>query len=177
MDTIQSNSEAFTDILESYRSEQRATNEAGDYISLPFNKSTEVMAYNKTFFDSILKGRAFPETWQELFELEAEIMGAKDANIDEIASRWAAAGKALKPEAIQEAKDQFVPFVYDSSSNAFITLLRQFGGVYTSRDASGKGSIDFVNEATAEMLLYFGEERGSLFTVPATWQGKVYKRS
>ena len=163
----------FTDILEGYRNEQRATNLNGEYISLPFNKSTEVLSYNKDIFDEVLEGRPFPRTWQELFALMPRINEVKDKHIDAIAARWAVLGKPLSPEEIQKSKDDFVPFVYDSSANAFITLTRQFGGGYTSIDAKGKGQLDFDSAETREMLSYFGQASiDKIFTVPARWEAQ-----
>ena len=163
--------EKFTDILESYRAEQRATNDQGDYLSLPFNKSTEVAVYNKTLFDAVLRGRPFPETWQDLQELYPDIMRVKDNVIDQIAARWAAANKALTADDISKAKSQFVPFAYDSSANAFITLTRQFGGAYTSRDSNGKGKLEFDSPQVRAMLNYFGsKENGHWFAVPPQWE-------
>lgn len=165
--------EKFTDILEGYRNEQRATNLNGEYISLPFNKSTEVLSYNKDIFDEVLEGRPFPRTWQELFALMPRINEVKDKHIDAIAARWAVLGKPLTAEEIQKSKDDFVPFVYDSSANAFITLVRQFGGGYTSIDANGKGQLDFDSAETREMLSYFGQASiDKIFTVPARWEAQ-----
>lgn len=160
--------ERLEDIVQAYRNENKSNNLIGDYLSLPFNKSTEVAVYNKTFFDAVLRGRAFPETWQDLFALYDDIMEIKDEQIDLIASRWEAAGKGMTPAEIQEIKDNFVPFTLDSMGNAFITLTRQFGGAYTSRNPeTGIGSIDFVNNQTKRMLQFFAEEPG--FTVPQYW--------
>lgn len=163
--------DSLLDILEGYRIEQRSTNLNGEYISLPFNKSTEVLSYNKDLFDEVLEGEPFPSTWQELFELMPAINRVKDKHIDAIAERWEVIGKPRTPEQIQKAKDEFVPFVYDSSANAFITLVRQFGGSYTSRDENGKGILDFDSPETREMFNYFGGASvDKAFTVPAFWQ-------
>ncbi len=162
--------ESIYDILEAYRYENRSNNLIGDYLSLPFNKSTEVAAYNKTFFDAVLKGRPMPDTWQDLFALIDDILDIKDDMIDDISFRWQAAGKPLTSAELQEVKDQFVPFTYDSMGNAFITLTRQWGGEYTSRDpVTGKGQVKFINPNTTEMLNFFAEDSGRTFTVPQFW--------
>lgn len=165
-----SDNEKLDDIVRAYREENRSNNLIGDYLSLPFNKSTEVVAYNKTFFDAVLGGRSFPETWQGLFALVDDILAIKDEQIDAIASNWAASGQPLSATDIQKAKDEFVPFTYDSVSNAFISLTRQFGGQYTSRDPlTGKGKVEFINPNTIRMLKFFAEDRGRTFTVPQNW--------
>ncbi len=162
--------ERFEDIIEAYRLESKSSNLIGDYLSLPFSKSTEVVVYNKTFFDAVLKGRAFPETWQGLFGLIDDILEIKDQQIDGIASKWADAKAALPATEIQKIKDEFVPYTLDSMGNSFITLSRQFNGAYTSRDpVTGKGQVDFINEQTIRMLEFFAEDRGRTFTVPKFW--------
>lgn len=160
--------EAFTGIIENYREEQRRTNLSGDYLSLPFNKSTEVVVYNKDVFDQVLAGKPFPKTWQDLFALAPDLVAMKDQIVADITQRWQAAGTPLTADEQQVIKDKFTPFTYDSSANAFITLTRQFGGTYTSRKADGKGSLDFQNDITKEMLTFFGENR-DIFTVPGKW--------
>ena len=71
--------------------------------TLPFSKSTEVLYYNKTFFES--NNLKVPETWDEMEEVCAKI-------------------KELKPES--------VPLGYDSEANWFITMCEQLKSPYTS---------------------------------------------
>ena len=73
--------------------------------TLPFSKSTEVLYYNKTFFDK--HGLTPPTTWDELEALCAQI-------------------KAIDPTCI--------PLGYDSEANWFITMCEQLGADYTSND-------------------------------------------
>lgn len=71
--------------------------------SMPFSKSTEVLYYNKTFFEE--NGLNVPTTWDEMKEVCAKI-------------------KAIDPNSI--------PLGYDSESNWFITMCEQYGSPYTS---------------------------------------------
>ena len=71
--------------------------------SMPFSKSTEVLYYNKTFFEE--SGLTVPTTWDEMKEVCAKI-------------------KAIDPNSI--------PLGYDSESNWFITMCEQYGSPYTS---------------------------------------------
>ena len=71
--------------------------------SLPMQKSTELLYYNKTFFDE--NGIEVPTTWDELEAVCAKI-------------------KEIDPNSI--------PLGYDSSSNWFITMCEQYGSPYTS---------------------------------------------
>ena len=71
--------------------------------TLPMSKSTEVLYYNKTFFDE--HNLSLPSTWDELEALCGQI-------------------KAIDPESI--------PLGYDSEANWFITMCEQYGSPYTS---------------------------------------------
>ena len=71
--------------------------------TLPLSKSTEVLYYNKTFFEA--NGLTVPTTWEEMEALCAKI-------------------KEIDPESI--------PLGYDSEANWFITMCEQLGTDYTS---------------------------------------------
>ncbi len=71
--------------------------------TLPHSKSTEVLYYNKTFFEA--NNLSVPTTWDEMEALCAKI-------------------KEIDPNAI--------PLGYDSESNWFITMCEQQGSPYTS---------------------------------------------
>lgn len=95
--------EDFEDILVGYRTENSSYPD-GSFYSLPFNKSTEVLYYNKTFFEE--NGLEAPATWDELKDVSmkaSEVLG--------------------KPA-----------FGYDSLQNLFITWTQQAGGAYTNAD-------------------------------------------
>lgn len=91
----------FDDIIEAYRAEN-SQYEGGKFYSLPFNKSTEVLYYNKTFFDE--NNLTVPTTWDEVEEVSAKIK--------ELTSKTA--------------------FGIDAPANYFITMVQQFGGQYTN---------------------------------------------
>ncbi len=71
--------------------------------TMPFSKSTEVLYYNKTFFEE--HGLTVPTTWDELEQVCAKI-------------------KEIDPNSI--------PLGYDSEANWFITMCEQLGTDYTS---------------------------------------------
>ena len=167
--------ESFLDILLSYRRENSQYTNDGEYYSLPFNKSTEVMIYNKTMFDRLIADGVItevPNTWQELFALGPALMAIKDEVIDEIVDKLNQSPTLSlhKTAAERQAiKDNFVPITYDSSANAFITLTRQWGGQYTGINASRNGVILFDNPNTRAMLSYFFDNRDNPFTLPGKW--------
>ncbi len=71
--------------------------------TMPLSKSTEVLYYNKTFFDK--HNLTPPKTWDEMEALCKKI-------------------KEIDPDSI--------PLGYDSESNWFITMCEQYGSDYTS---------------------------------------------
>ena len=90
--------------------------------TLPFSKSTEVLYYNKTFFDA--NNIPVPTTWDELEEVCAKI-------------------KAIDPTCI--------PLGYDSEANWFITMCEQAGSDYTSASGdhylfNNKTNKDFMKK-------------------------------
>lgn len=90
------------DFIEGYYNEGK---EYGDGLmySLPFQKSTEVLYYNKTEFDAL--GIQAPETWDDV-EIAIQLLKQKYPNS--------------------------TPLGYDSEENFFITIAAQLGSDYTS---------------------------------------------
>ena len=90
------------DFIEGYYNEGRQFGDGLMY-TLPLSKSTEVLYYNKTFFEA--NNIAVPTTWDELEAVCAQI-------------------KAIDPKSI--------PLGYDSEANWFITMCEQLKSPYTS---------------------------------------------
>ena len=138
------------DFIESYLEENRiGVGEDSDKLyGLPYNKSTEVLVYNKTIFDAM--GYTVPTTWKEVETLSAKILEDCEAGkLDQIIYR--------NGPKISENLDKglFYPICYDSTDNAFITMCRQFGGAYTERETIEKGYPAFNNDEVIEGLTYF----------------------
>ena len=83
----------------------------GKLYSLPMQRSTEVLYYNKTFFEK--NGLTPPTTWDEM--------------------------EALCKKIKTELDTSSIPLGYDSEANWFITMCEQSGSDYTS--ASGENFI------------------------------------
>ena len=92
------------DFIEGYYNEGKQFGDGLMY-TLPLSKSTEVLYYNKTFFEA--NNLTVPTTWDELEAVCAKI-------------------KEIDPTAI--------PLGYDSESNWFITMTEQYGSPYTSAE-------------------------------------------
>lgn len=90
------------DFIEGYYTEGQQFGDGLMY-TMPLSKSTEVLYYNKTFFDA--NNLTPPTTWEEMETL---------------------CGK------IKEIDSKSIPLGYDSESNWFITMCEQYGSPYTS---------------------------------------------
>ena len=90
------------DFIEGYYNEGKQFGDGLMY-TMPLSKSTEVLYYNKTFFDE--HKLTVPTTWDELEKVCEQI-------------------KAIDPESI--------PLGYDSEANWFITMCEQLKSDYTS---------------------------------------------
>ncbi|MCQ2743009.1 MAG: extracellular solute-binding protein [Bacilli bacterium] len=142
-------------------------NGKGYTLGIPFNKSTEVMVYNKTFFDNEFvktEGIKVPETWDEV-----KTVGEKILNMVKTKGVY---GKLLgsdntvydaesdMPDGVNQILDltsvtegDLYPLSYDSTANIFITGIRQWGGEYTEIDkTTRKGYIKFDNQATRDSM-------------------------
>lgn len=120
-----------------------------NYYSLPFNKSTEAMVYNKTVFDQL--GLAAPVTWDDVITATNAIKAAVNAGT--IKKKVTA---DVEAEFTQVEKDAMFGLGYDSSSNLFITALRQWGGTYTVAEGTEvEDHLAFNSQPAKDMLTFF----------------------
>lgn len=103
--------------------------------ALPLNKSTEMMYYNKTFFDAHADVISVPDHWLANGQNDKTSMEYVCAKILEIA---------------KEEGNAVVPFGYDSEDNWFITLAEQMGAGYTTDNP--KNHFTFDNQQNREMM-------------------------
>lgn len=137
-------------------------------VGLPFNKSTEVMVYYKTFFENEgikAKGIYLPETWDDVATVGKKIievckpafgkvLGA-DLKVYASEADAVAGGTTLLMDLVSATDATFYPFSYDSVANLFITGVRQWGGTYTEVDqATRRGYIAFNNDITKDFLRF-----------------------
>ena len=170
----------------------------GYVLGLPFNKSTEALVYNSTFFEwaeasDDYKNTIFvPTTWSEVQSVGTAIInllkpGFKTASaagkILASDGQWyattgdvATAGAKLIMNLTAVTEDDFRPFTYDSTANLFITLVRQYGANYTEVDKehAGRGYVTFGDAANKPAVLEASQMLKSLFDskvmgIPATW--------
>lgn len=166
------NAEELADFVESYLDEGKNFDleNPNDIYSLPFNKSTEVLIYNKTMFDAMKEidsAIVVPKTWEELKTVSEKINTlVENGDLDDVIT--IAEGEKKPSEFYTEGT--FYPFAYDSTDNAFITMTRQRNGGYTEKVSNDKGYIVFNSPENLAGLNYFkAENEARRFAVAETF--------
>ena len=127
----------------------------GVLYALPFMRSTEACYVNKTFVEKL--GFELPETltWDFVWEV-SEAALEKDAS-----------GRFLV-----NGQEKMIPFIYKSTDNMMIQMLRQKGAGYSTAE----GEVLLFNETTKELLLEIAQHARSrafstfkISSYPANW--------
>jgi len=164
--------EELNDFLPGYLNESRQFDSEKSFIGMPFNKSTELLFYNKDFFEEF--DLEVPETWEELRALSAQIYEIVEDIED---GEYSFLGNI----ATNIDDEHFIPMMYDSTGNLFTTIIHQFGGKYTESiyRSNGvtdvqRGKLSFANNNKAKEALTYLQTLASenVFTVPEAWEGK-----
>ncbi len=113
------------DFITGYYNEGKQFGDESKMYTLPFSKSTEVMYYNKTFFEN--NGLQVPDHWFPNGENDVTSM-------DYVIRK------------IKEIEPTSVPLGYDSEANWFITLTEQLKTPYTAAADDVEGRFLFVND-------------------------------
>ena len=113
----------------------------GNYYAMPFMRSTEACYVNKTYVEAL--GYELPEilTWDFVWEVSEKAM-EKETD-----------GKTFKVNGQQV----MIPFIYKSTDNMMIQLLRQLGAPYSTED----GKVLLFNETTKGLLYTIAEHAGT----------------
>ena len=125
------------DYVPFYYNEGKIYDDAETMYTLPMLKSTELLYYNKTYFEE--NKLTVPTTWKEMEDTckkILEIEDAKDGTVD---------GKLTSSPC--------VPLGYDSGANWFITMTEQLKSGYTT-DEKGNYFV-FNNEENREFVEMF----------------------
>ena len=112
----------------------------GHYYALPFMRSTEACYINKDYVEKL--GYEVPDvlTWDFIWEVsEAAVKKDKDGNY------------ALNGQKVM------IPFIYKSTDNMMIQMLRQKGAGYSTEN----GEIEIFNDTTKELLYTVAEHAKS----------------
>ncbi|MDD6189429.1 MAG: extracellular solute-binding protein [Clostridiales bacterium] len=113
---------------------------AGHYYALPYMRSTEACYINKTYVEKL--GYTLPDklTWDFVWEV-AEAAMAQDGD-----GNYLVNGQKV-----------MIPFIYKSTDNMMIQMLRQKGAGYSTED----GEILIFNDTTKELLETVAEHAGT----------------
>ena len=128
--------------IDGYYTEGGVYDAAGTMYTLPMSKSTEVLYYNKTFFNQ--HNLKVPTTWEEMEQVCEQIRNILKSDDN-------------------PANDEDKPLGYDSESNWFITMCEQYNSNYTS--ATGTNFL-FNNKTNRDFVKMFREwyEKGYVTT-------------
>ena len=126
--------EQIDDFIDGFYNEGKAYGDNQMY-TMPMSKSTEVLYYNKTFFDA--NGLTVPTTWEEMEAVCAKIL-------------------ELDPKSI--------PLGYDSEDNWFITMCEQYGYDYTSATGDEHYLFNNDNNKTFVKMIRDWHQKGYVTT-------------
>ena len=103
----------------------------GSYYALPYMRSTEACYVNKTYVEAL--GYELPETltWDFIWEVSEAAMKQSEEGIFDI-----------------NGQNVMIPFIYKSTDNMMIQMLRQKGAGYSTEE----GAIEIFNDTTKELL-------------------------
>ncbi len=112
----------------------------GHHYAIPYMRSTEACYVNKTFVEKL--GFELPEklTWDFVWEV-SEAATAKDAEGNYLIN----------------GQKTMIPFIYKSTDNMMIQVLKQQGAGYSTAD----GEIQLFNDTTREFLYTVSEHVGT----------------
>lgn len=114
----------------------------GVQYALPFMRSTEACYVNKDLLESLGFTLGGPLTWEFVWEVcEYAMSLGKDENGNYIAN----------------GQKTFIPFIYKSTDNMMISMLRQLDAPYSTDE----GKIEIFNDTTKELLYEIGKHAKS----------------
>ncbi len=113
---------------------------ADGYYAMPFMRSTEACYINKDYVEAL--GYTIPDvlTWDFIWEVSEAAM-------------------AKNPDGtyVLNGQKTMIPFIYKSTDNMMISMLRQKGAGYSTKDAK----IEIFNDTTKDILLEVAEHAGT----------------
>ena len=103
----------------------------GHYYALPYMRSTEACYINKTYVEAL--GYTLPETltWDFIWEVSEAATAMNEDGTYQV-----------------NGQDVMIPFIYKSTDNMMIQMLRQLGAGYST----DSGEIQLFNDTTTELL-------------------------
>ena len=133
------------DFIAGYYAEGSSFSDPTKMYTLPFSKSTEVLYYNKTFFDN--NGLKVPDHWFATGDND-------ETSVEYVIKK------------IKEIEPTSIPLGYDSEANWFITMTEQLKTPYTKASDKVEDCFLFNDAANIEFCTKFREwaQQGLLTT-------------
>ena len=157
------------DYVASYFAEGKIYDSKGTLYSLPFNKSTEVLYFNATWFEE----HGLLEKYN-LGKIEDRIFKANEnahltwEDIEEIGQYYINTNEYKQLSNVEKA--DYFAFSYDSEDNLFITLTQQWGGEYVRSTGENQGEFVFDNANSREALQwYLNGHKAGYFVTASAW--------
>ena len=124
---------AVNEIVEQFREECKFN---GYYYAVPYMRSTEACYINKTYVEKL--GYTIPEdlTWDFIWEVSEAAMAQDEDGLF-----------------LVNGQKVLIPFMYKSTDNMMIQMIRQVGGDYST----ALGEIKIFNDTTRELLYDLAE--------------------
>lgn len=149
------------DFIQGFYNEGRQFGDGFMYM-MPFSKSTEVLYYNKTFFDEYNKNKQDSEP---ALEVPTHWWCDPAIGCDEHCN------KSMEKVArlLKKLDSNCIPFGYDSEANWFITMCEQLGSPYTSAE---EGNHFLFDNATNKSFVnrFRGWYNDGLFTTQTIYK-------
>ena len=161
------------DYVASYFAEGKIYDNKGTLYSLPFNKSTEVLFINATWFEEKGLLEKYNLGTIEYSEDSAEFVANEGAklsweDIEEIGKFFVAQDEYKNLSATEKLENY--AFSYDSEGNMFITLTQQWGGEYTKLTGENKGEFVFNNAESKAMVKWYQDAfKAGYFVTASAW--------
>ena len=162
------------DYVPAYFAEGKIYDEKGTLYSLPFNKSTEVMFINASWFEEhgLLEKYNLGEI--KLIDDETKVFVRNEGahltweDIEEIGQYYINTDEYKQRTDLEKA--DYYAFSYDSEDNLFITLTQQWGGEYTKSTGANEGEFVFDNAKSREALQwYLNGHKNGYFVTASAW--------
>lgn len=161
------------DYVGSYFAEGKLYDEKGTLYSLPFNKSTEVLYFNATWFEK--HGLLEKYNLGKIETVEDSKVFVRNEgshltweDIEEIGQYYINTAEYKQKDDIE--KIDYRAFSYDSEDNLFITLTQQFGGEYVRLTGENEGVFAFNNDQSKEALRwYLNGYKAGYFVTASAW--------
>lgn len=159
----------YADYIDAYLEEGMIYDSAKTLYSLPFNKSTEVLYFNATWFqeNGLLERYNLGTISDGVFQRNPGAQLSWE-DIEEIGQYFISTDE-YQAMSDTDKLDNFA-FSYDSEDNLFITLTLQFGGEYTKLTSEGKGEYLFDNAKSREAVQwYYDSFKAGYFVTASAW--------